>query len=399
MTRLRIPDSVKECDKLVSDELILATARKHKAGDTRERKMTTTLFFWSLVLSVEDKAFHGFYPAMAAGFERLSGKALSKSAVKDQMKRRDWRWFKELYGQLLQEQLPKLGDTDLEFLKEFADFRIADSTVIGLVKALRGKFRATTGGAALKMHTLFSVNSFVALKVEVTEQCSADVKFKFLSNAKNVLYAFDLGYWDYDLLKGIMKRKSFFVSRLKAGADVTILDFLCRGYSASAGHRMELKELLESGLGGDVFDALVQLGSIWKIRLVGLKHGDEWYFYVTNLTDPKFTPQSIYEMYRMRWQIEIFFKELKSLVSLRHITTRNENAVMLEIYAALIFYLLTRSLMARAEPRRRLSVRKALAVVKRRLMDVVRPMLIGKPRLFMAELRSLLGSLALCKPG
>jgi len=402
MTRVDIPARLKETRELISSELILAAARKHGAGDERERSMTTKAFFWSLVLAVEDKVHHGFYPAMASVFRKIYGCDITKGGIKKQMKRRDWRWLKDVYEQLLRDCLPKLDTFESELLAGFADVLVADSTVIEVVKTLRGRFRATTSGAALKIHTLFSVKSFVALKVEVTEQCSADLKFKFLSKAKNVLYAFDLGYWDYGLLSEIMKQKSFFVSRLKEGADVTIEEFLCFGYSAFRGHKVKLSELIDcSLLGGELFDAVVQLGRMKeRVRLVGMKHDGEWYFYVTNLTDAKFTPQAIYEIYRLRWQIEIFFKDLKSGISLRHITTRNKNAIMLEIYATLIFHLLTCSLTARAKPRKRLSVRKALAMVKRRLLDVVRPMLLEKPRVFRAELRSLLGSLAAqCEPG
>jgi len=400
MTRIDIPTRLKETRELVSSELILDLATKHGAGDERERSMPTIAFFWSLVLAVEDKAHQGFYPAMASVLRKLYGRDITKGGIKKQMRRRDWRWLRDIYEQLLRDCLPKLDTFESELLAGFADMLVADSTVIGLVKALRGRFRATTGGAALKVHTLFSVKSFVALKVEVTEQCSADLKFRFLSKARNVLYAFDLGYWDYDLLGEIMRRKGFFVSRLKEGANVTIEKFLCPGYSASEEHKMKLSELVDcSLLAGEMFDAIVQLGHMKaRIRLVGMKHGDEWYFYVTNLTD--FTPQAIYETYRLRWQIELFFKDLKSGISLRRITTRNRNAIMLEIYATLIFHLLTRSLAARAKPRRRLSMRKALAMVKRRLLDVVKPMLLGKPRVFRAELRSLLGSLAAqCEPG
>jgi len=403
MTHIDIAAQPREACELINQELILATARKHGAGDDRERCMITEAFFWSLVLSVGDKVHHGFYPAMASVFRKLYGNDITKGGIKKQMKRRDWHWFKDIYEELLQECLPKLDAMEYDFLGRFTDVRAVDSTVIEIVKKLGGKFRATTKGlAALKVHTLFSVKHFVALKVGVTDQCSADINFSFLSREKGVLYVFDLGYWCYGLLTDIMKRKSFFVSRLKEGADVTIEKFLCRGYSAFDGHKKKLMELISSGnLGGELFDAIVQLGDMKeRLRLVGLKHDDEWYFYVTNLTD--FTPQVIYETYRLRWQIELFFKDLKSGVSLRDITTRTENAIMLEIYAVLIFHLLTRMLMSEAVAKKpvRLSVRKSLAMVKRRLADVVLPMLLGRVRRFRAELRSLLASLlAQCEPG
>lgn len=401
--RKLLSDSVKKCDELIDRELILETAQKHEAGDERERKLTTLIFFWSLVLSVEDKVYHGFYPAMTSVSQKLTGKPIKKQSISDQMKRRDWRWLKEIYERLLEEYWPRLDGIDKSFLEQFTDFRIADSTVIEVVRTLRRKFRATTKDkAALKIHALFSLKKLVALEVTVTKQTYGDVRFRFLDGTKNVLYVFDLGYWCYELFEEIISQGSFFVSRLKDGSDVVVEEFLCPGYSAFR-KRITLKELIDcNSLGGTVFDVMVKLGDMkTRVRLVGLKYGGEWRFYVTNITDQKFPPGLIYAIYRFRWQIEIFFKELKSNISLRHITTRNENAIMLEIYATLIFYLLTRMLMSEvARKSVDLSVRKSLAMVKRRLTDVVVPMLLGKVKRFKAELGSLLKILMLqCRPG
>ena len=399
-TRIPKLDLVKKCDELIDRELILKTAQKYEASDQRQRSMTTLIFFWSLVLSVEDKVYHGFFPAMISIFQKLSGKTITKQSISDQMQRRDWHWLKEIYDRLLKRYWSRLDGIDRDFLEEFKDVRIVDSTVIEVVKTLRKKFRATTKGrAALKIHVVFSLKKFVALSIDVTKQTYADVKSKFLKGGRNVLYVFDLGYWCYDLFEDIIGLGSFFVSRLKDGSDVVIEEFLCPGYSAFR-KGITLNELIDcNSLGGTVFDAIIKLGDMkTRVRLVGLKHEDEWYFYVTNITDKKFTPQIIYEIYRLRWEIEIFFKELKSGISLRHIVMRDENAIMLEIYATLIFYLLTRTLMSRV--RKKLSVRKSLAMVKRRLVDIVVPMLLGKIRRFRAELEALLRLLALhCDPG
>ena len=397
-----MPDSVKKCVELIDRELIIKIAQKHEASDERQRSMTTLPFFWSLVLSVEDKVYHGFYPAMVSVFHKLTGKNITKQSISEQMQRRNWHWLKEIYEHLLRQYWDRLDGIDRDYLKQFTDFRAVDATVIHVVKTLRQKFRATTRGlAALKINTVFSLRKFVALELEIAPETRHEVKFKFLTREKGVLYVFDLGWWCYDLFSNIMERKSFFVCRLKDGADVAIKEFRCKGYSAVSGRkRLSLKELLDCGsLGGDSFDAMVKLGDMKKrVRLVGLKRGDEWYFYVTNITDEKFTPQVIYEIYRYRWQIEIFFKELKSNVSLRHIVMKDEDAIMLEIYATLIFYLLTRTLMSKAS--KGLSVGKSLAEVKRRLADVVVPMLLGRVTEFREQLKSLLQFLVIqCKPG
>ena len=402
MTRIAIRSQPNKYNELIDRELILETAQKHEASDERQRSMTTLTFFWSLVLSVEDKVYHGFYPAMVSAFHKLTGESITKQSISEQMQRRDWHWLKDIYEDLLKQYWDRLDGIDKDYLEQFTDLRAVDATVIHIVKTLRQKFRATTKGlAALKINTVYSLRKFVPLELKITPETEHEVKFKFLTREKGVLYVFDLGWWCYDLFSNIMGSKSFFVCRLKDGADIAIKEFRCRGYSAVSGRkRLTLNELIDCGnLGGDSFDAMVKLGDMRKrVRLVGLKHGDEWYFYVTNITDEKFTPQRIYEIYRYRWLIEIFFKELKSNISLRHIVMKDENAIMHEIYATLIFYLLTRMLMSKAS--KGLSVRKSLAEVRRRLADVVVPMLLRKVTEFRAQLRSLLQFLTIqCKPG
>jgi len=79
---------------------------------------------------------------------------------------------------------------------------------------------------------------------------------------------------------------------------------------------------------------------------VGILHEEEWRFYVTNIFDVLFTPQSIYELYSKRWIIEIFFNDIKHILKLSHIFSKNKNGIMVEIYSALIFYLLVRIMTA-----------------------------------------------------
>lgn len=194
MAPFNIHPQLKECDELIDSELILLTAEKHGACDQRERSMTTLAFFWILVLSVEDKVYHGFYASMKSAFHMLTGGSILKQSISEQMQRRDWRWFKEIYDNLLAEYWDRLDGIDKDYLEEFKDFRAVDATVIYVVKALRQKFRATTWGlAALKIDTVYSLKKFVPLKLEITPETVHEVNFNFLTHEKNVLYVFDLG--------------------------------------------------------------------------------------------------------------------------------------------------------------------------------------------------------------
>jgi hypothetical protein len=82
------------------------------------------------------------------------------------------------------------------------------------------------------------------------------------------------------------------------------------------------------------------------LRLVGIYHEGIWRFYITNIFQKLFTPAVIYQLYIKRWTVEIFFNEIKHVLRLEHIISKNKNGIMVEIYSALIFYLLTRVVIA-----------------------------------------------------
>ena len=123
------------------------------------------------------------------------------------------------------------------------------------------------------------------------------------------------------------------------------------------------------------------------VRLVGVKQtNDQWYFYLTNLTlDPnkEFTPQFIRLLYKLRWQIEIFFRDIQSVLKITHWLSESENGIMMQIYAALCHYVLTKIFIAKAArvssiPQEDFSIPKSLAVVATVLERTTECFLIGE---------------------
>jgi hypothetical protein len=143
-----------------------------------------------------------------------------------------------------------------------------------------------------------------------------------------------------------MRKKSFFLSRLKTGCDPKIEKILSGYYKTYGGQN--LSELLPL-INVDSIDLEVKLNGIEKpLRVVGLRYNGKWYLYLTNIFNERFTPQIIYQIYRQRWVIELVFNDLKNVINIKKIATENENAVKIEIYSALILFLLTRIVMALA---------------------------------------------------
>ena len=200
------------------------------------------------------------------------------------------------------------------------------------------------------MNVKFSIVNLVTTKLQVTEGKRHDNKFRFITKAPNILYLFDLGYWSFTNFKKIVDAKSFFVSRLKKSCDPLIVTVSDQRWLHLVGKR--LSQINGALKGMAELDMEVQLSKSEKsplkddLRLVGLLHEGEWRFYVTNIFDGHFTPHVIYELYSKRWTIEIFFNDIKHVLKLEHIFSKNKNGIMVEIYSALIFYLLVRCVIA-----------------------------------------------------
>ena len=184
-----------------------------------------------------------------------------------------------------------------------------------------------------------------AQKVQVCEGKRHDSRFRGITKESAILYLFDLGYWSFTRLKTIIDAASFFVCRLKGNCDPLIVGVSNDKWRPLIGKRLsQIGSLLE---GQDVFDVTVKLSKAKKprfneeIRLVGLLYEGVWRFWITNLFESAFTPQVIFDLYRQRWSIEIFFNDIKHLLHLEHLISRNKNGIMIEIYSALILHLLT----------------------------------------------------------
>jgi IS4 transposase len=156
-------------------------------------------------------------------------------------------------------------------------------------------------------------------------------------------------------MKKIIDGGSFFVMRLKTSCDPLIVHVTETDYQHLVGKRLsEITDFLAEHISVGEIDLTVQLSKAKNphlrdnVRLVGLFHEEKWRFYVTNIFAADFTPQLIYQLYAQRWQVEIFFNLIKNVLTLENIISESKNGIMIEIYSALIFYLLTRIIIALA---------------------------------------------------
>lgn len=367
--------------QILSDEELKRLAAEHGWIDQRERCLPVRIFFWLMVLSASQPGVRsGLFQLVAFFVAGLTGLfsigesvRLSKMALSKKLKAGNWRFFQAVYTSLLKRYETLLPKSERRLLDNFKEVFAIDGSV-ARVHAVLEKFFASvhTGQAALKLNTKFSVKNLTPQEVEVSAGKRHDSRYNGVTNEAGVLYLFDLGYWGFRLFERICSVGSFFVSRLKSNCDPLIVAVTQPTWTHLIGKR--LSEALPLLTGQTELDVMVQLSKaknprLPELRLVGLFHDDVWHFWVTNIFDMTFTPTLIFNLYRQRWLIELFFNQFKHTLHVETLFSRNENAILIEIYSALILYILTQIVIALAaiksgQPMEAFSFKKSCELLK-----------------------------------
>ncbi len=350
--------------EILSDDELEVLFVKYNVQDKRKRKLFVRWFFWLMIFSAAEPSRRGsilqligfFLGAIALLFPESNVTSLSKVAVSKRLKGINWYLFQGVYNHLLSRYKSILGAKEMKFLGHFKDAFAVDGSVIALSKKMENVFKSVhKGKSSLKLNTKYSLKVAAVEKLQVSNGKRHDSQFSFVTRSANYLYLVDLGYWSFGLMKKIIDAGSFFVMRLKSNCDPLIVKVSQSKYQHLIGQRLsEISDFLSEHIPVGEIDLTVQLSKADNprfkndVRLVGLFYEEQWRFYVTNIIANDFTPQIVYQLYAQRWQVEIFFNLIKNVLTLENIISRSKNGIMIEIYSALIFYLLTRIIIALA---------------------------------------------------
>ena len=261
----------------------------------------------------------------------------ARSTMSDGNKNRDWRVFESLYYRLLSHYksvLKKHHKTHI--IKEIKGkvIKLIDSSTISLCLAMFdwAEFRTAKGG--IKLHTSWDYNLMIPDVVNITKAKVHDrYGLEQLIYPKNTIVVEDRAYFDFDLMLHRIKAENVFVTRIKTNTLYATIE------------ELELPEHIDQNI---LKDEMIQLTSPraietgiseHKLRLVHVYKEDEnkVIAIITNQLD--WCYNTIAELYKKRWDIELFFKALKQNLQVKTFWGTSENAVKSQIYVALISYL------------------------------------------------------------
>ncbi len=268
-------------------------------------------------------------------------KAPSKSTVSYQNQRRDWELFKDYYYKLLE----TIGQ---QAYRKRVNFRIKskifllDSTTIRLCLSLFDWAKYKTAKGAIKMHTLLDYDGHLPAYINITNGKTADNKGAYdIPLLKNSVVVADRFYNDFSLLNVWDSNKVFFVIRHKENLQFKSIK---ENELPDNRHQHILKDEMIELTGNQSktkYPKQLRRVAIWDDK------SKQEIELITNQTT--WTANTISELYKARWQVEIFFREIKQLLHIKSFVGTSENAVMIQIWTALITILILKALKAMAK--------------------------------------------------
>lgn len=293
------------------------------------------------------------------------GYLVKRSTLSEANQRRSSKVFEDIYMSVYRQHAPsladsRLGDADLKRLY------IMDSSTLSLFKnILKGVGRNPKQGrkkGGIKAHTIIRASENVPCLVRYSAASKHDHLFlrEAMDLAAGSIITFDKGYVDYGLYEEFTHKSIWYVTRLKSnalykakkeydipdGADDGVLKdeeiTLAYGENKSKEHRAR------------------------RIAYWDSKNGRLFEFITNNFELPA---EKIALIYKKRWQIELLFKQLKQNFPLKYFLGDNENAIELQIWAALLANLLITLVKSRVK--RSWAFSNLTSIIRQQLMSYI----------------------------
>ena len=262
----------------------------------------------------------------------------AKSTMSDGNSKRDWRVFETMYHKLLSYYSTSLKAHHMSSVIEEIkgkSIKLIDSTTISLCLSLFdwAKFRTAKGG--LKIHTVWDDQLALPDYISITEAKIHDRHgLENLVFKKDTIIVEDRAYFDFELMLSRIKAINTFVTRIKTNTQFK-----------------SIRELeLPSDKDQDILkDEIIILNSKsaeksgiskYELRLVSVYKEDEYKVIEIITNQLTWSARTVADLYKKRWEIELFFKAMKQNLQIKTFIGTSENAVKSQIYVALITFLL-----------------------------------------------------------
>ena len=286
-------------------------------------------------------------------------KDVTRSTLAKANETRDWRIYRDVFYHLI----AKLKNTSYYRTTELV--KIIDSTPINLDLIKHPWIETTMKVKGLKTHVVFDLTNRYPILFDITGARTNDINWaKTIKIEKGTTYVADRGYTDYNWWFDINLQGGFFVTRLKRDARIREITEL---QSNSECISSQLFVLTNKHPGGKRIN---NYANIPLKRVIVERDGKSPLILVTN--DFNRSDKEIAELYKQRWQIELFFKWIKQNLKIKKFLGKSENAIRTQICIALISFVLLRMAEELKEVCQKISSKNLLKIVGNSLFNCLK---------------------------
>ena len=255
---------------------------------------------------------------------------VARSTLADANELRDWRIYADFAQVLIGIARPLYAHDPIGVDLDQSLYAL-DSTTIDLCLLLFPWAKFRTHKAAVKMHTLLDLHGNIPTFIRITDGKVHDVNIhdEIMPEA-GAFYVMDRGYIDFERLFVLTLSSAFFVVRTKSNV------LLERRYShavdKSTGVRSDQTVILSSFQSASAYSDPLR-----RVSYYDAVTGKRLKFLTNNFALPALT---IAQIYKSRWQVELFFKWIKQHLRIKKFYGTSENAVKTQIWIAVSVYVL-----------------------------------------------------------
>ena len=255
---------------------------------------------------------------------------IARSTLADANENRDWRIYQDFALSLIQVARRLYAEDEFGVELKHTVYAL-DSTTIDLCLALFpwARFRKKKG--AVKLHTLLDLRGNIPAFIYISDGKLHDVNvLDLMIFEAGSFYVMDRGYIDFARLYRLHQAQAFFVTRAKSNLQYRRL--YSHPIDKSAGLRCD-QTILLTGLNTSQ-DYPIRLR---RVKFYDVEHDKLLVFLTNNFDLPALC---IAQLYRCRWQVELFFKWIKQHLRIKAFFGTSENAVKTQVWIAISAYVL-----------------------------------------------------------
>jgi putative transposase len=258
----------------------------------------------------------------------LGGRVVTRSTLSRVNERQPFSFYEALFAKLYGRCRPLVPGHGFRFKNKLYSL---DASLIDLSLAVFPWANYNTKKAAMKLHVGLDHSGGIPAFAAVSDGKRHEVKVgQIFEFARGSMVVMDKGYTDYGWYKRLTDKGIYFVTRQRKNADYRVV--ARRGVDRRRG--LTSDQLIE--VRGKKYRDL----GLGRLRRIGYRDPQtgKHYVFLTNVMH--LSAATIAELYRQRWQVELFFKWIKQNLKIKSFLGTSKNAVMTQIWVALCTYLM-----------------------------------------------------------